>query len=348
MGKSSLILALGMAGIIAFFILRLNANSKENVSTTVDMFEKTQARLIANTGVEVYLEKLYNDPTLLNTTSSWQNLFHGTYNVQLQGTLPNVRVISTAKFEDIQHISIADALLEPLQFPDLAAGIYISSNAVSLATELGDMQVNGLDHDVDGNIKGDGKPAVWGIGVDNGIDQTSVLANLLKPKNVYGLIDPATGDVGESSVGVTNMGIDWAKIYQYLANNADSTIISNPSGGSTFGTLNNPIITLVNAAANNNGSITLNNMSGSGIMIVNGNVKFTGKNNYKGIILCYKNSELTFESTGTNNVLGGIIAAGTVKFKLIGTMNVDYSKDVIDAVRYNLKADGFKIIAWYE
>lgn len=348
MGKSSLIIVLGMAGIIAFFILKMNATSKQNVSATVNMFEQTQARLIANTGVEVYLEKLYNDPTLLNTTSSWQNLFHGTYKVQLQGTLPNVRAISTAKFEEEEHVSIADALLEPLQFPDLAAGIYISSNAVSLATELGDMQVNGLDHDVNGNIKGDGKPAVWGIGVDNAVDQTSVLANLLKPKNIFGLKDPVTGDVGEGSVGVTNMGIDWAKMYQYIANNADSTIISNPSGGSTFGTLSNPTITLVNASASTNGSITLNNLTGSGIMVVNGNVKFTGKNNYKGIILCYKNSELVFESTGTNHVLGGIIAAGTVKFKLIGTMNVDFSKDVIDAVKYNLKADGFKIIAWYE
>ena len=58
MGKGVLIIALGMSVIISFFILKLNSNSKENLSTTVNMFEQTQARLIANSGVEIYLEKL--------------------------------------------------------------------------------------------------------------------------------------------------------------------------------------------------------------------------------------------------------------------------------------------------
>lgn len=53
MGKSSLIIVLGMSVIIAFFILKLNANSKENLSTTMNMYEQTQARLIANSGVEM-------------------------------------------------------------------------------------------------------------------------------------------------------------------------------------------------------------------------------------------------------------------------------------------------------
>ena len=95
MGKSSLIIVLGMAGIISLLMLKMNANSKENLSATVNMFEQTQARLIANTGVEIYLEKLYADPTLINTTSSSHNLFNGSYVVNLSGTLPNVRVTST-------------------------------------------------------------------------------------------------------------------------------------------------------------------------------------------------------------------------------------------------------------
>ena len=76
MGKSSIIIALGLSVIVAFFILKLNGNSKENLSVTINMFEQTQARLIANTGVEIYLEKLYADTTLINTTSSSQNIFN--------------------------------------------------------------------------------------------------------------------------------------------------------------------------------------------------------------------------------------------------------------------------------
>ncbi|MGE5806444.1 MAG: hypothetical protein ACM34M_11675, partial [Ignavibacteria bacterium] len=141
MGKSSLIIVLGISVIVAFFILRLNANSKENLAVTINMFEQTQARLIANTGVEIYLEKLYADHSLINTTSPEQNLFNGSYIVNLSGTLPNVRITSTARIGDVQHISIADAWLEPIYFPDLPAGMYVSSAAVESAAELGDMHV---------------------------------------------------------------------------------------------------------------------------------------------------------------------------------------------------------------
>ena len=51
MGKSSLIIVLGMSVIIGFFILMLNANSDENTMTTVNMFEQTHARLIANSAL---------------------------------------------------------------------------------------------------------------------------------------------------------------------------------------------------------------------------------------------------------------------------------------------------------
>ena len=68
MGKGLIIIVLGISVIIGFFTLKLNSNSKENLSTTVDMFEQTQARLIANSGVEVYLEKLKHDRTMMNSS----------------------------------------------------------------------------------------------------------------------------------------------------------------------------------------------------------------------------------------------------------------------------------------
>ena len=84
-------------------------------------------------------------------------------------------------------------------------------------------------------------------------------------------------------------------------------------------------------------------------MVVNGNITFAGNFSYQGIILCYKNSDLSFSSTGTNQIIGGMIIAGkNIDFKLAGTMNVKHSKDAIDAVRAHLKSNGFKILSWYE
>jgi hypothetical protein len=349
MGKSSLIIVLGLSAIVAFFILKMNGNSRENLSTTVNMFDQTQARLIANTGVEIYLEKLYKDPSIINTTSPTQSLFNGSYFVNLSGTLPNVRVTSTATFESETHVSVADAWLEPINLPRLPGGVYISTKAVVSAKEVGAMQVSGLDHDANGNVKGNGKPAVWAVGVDDETQKQDILKNLLKPQNLEGLINESTGETGYPSVGVDDMSIEWGKIYQYLANTADQTFINDIPNGANLGTLNSPLITLVNADASSTKSISINKGDGAGILIINGNVKFAGNFQFKGIILCYKNTDITFESTGTNQVIGGVVIAGqTVGFKLTGTMNVKYSLDVINQLKSKLKADGFTILSWYE
>ncbi len=348
MGKSALIIVLGTMLLVSFLVLKLNGNSKENLSTTVDMFNQTQARLIANTGVEVYLEKLYADSTLIGELLPTENLFGGTYVAHITGALPSVTVTSRSTFQGVQHLSVAEAYLEPIYFPNPPGGIYISTNAVVSAKEIGDMNVSGSDHDVNGVKKASGT-AVWGVGVDNETQKQDILNNLLKPSNLEGLIDTTTGATGYPSVGVTPLGIDWAKIFQFLANAADQTFLGDIPSGANLGTLAKPMITLVNAAASPGKSIVINGNAGAGIMIVNGSITFSGNFTYKGIVLCYKNSDLTFSSLGTNQVIGGVIISGTnINFKLNGTMNVKHSQDAINAVRYNLKANGFKILSWYE
>jgi hypothetical protein len=347
MGKSALITVLEMMVIISFLILKLNASSKENLSTTVDMFDQTQSRLISNTGVEIYIEKVYADSTLINTTSSTQDLFGGTYVAEVSGALPNIRVKTTSNFMGVQHISVADAFLQPVNFPNPPGGIYISTNAVVSASEIGDMNVNGLNHDINANVLTDSN-AVWGVGVDNQQQVNDIIAGLKKPQHIFGLTD-TLGNTGYPSVGITSLGVDWAKIYQFLSNAADQTFINDIPNGADLGNLTSPKITLINADANSNKNIMVNGGNGAGILVVNGNIKFAGNFNFKGIILCYKNSDLSFESVGTNQVLGGIIIAGkNVSFKLSGTMDVMYSLDVVNIVRANLKSDGFKILSWYE
>lgn len=97
MGKMALILTMGMSVIIAFFVLRLNANAKEGLSTTVNMFQQTQARLIANSGVEVYLEKMRRDKTLNSGTFLNNKMLDGTYDIEITpGTNDSVTIKSTA------------------------------------------------------------------------------------------------------------------------------------------------------------------------------------------------------------------------------------------------------------
>ena len=44
MGKTALIIALGMSLIVAFFTMRLQSNSREGLDSTINMFTSTQAR----------------------------------------------------------------------------------------------------------------------------------------------------------------------------------------------------------------------------------------------------------------------------------------------------------------
>ncbi len=97
MGKMSLILTMGIAVIIGFFVLRLNTNAKEGLSTTLDMYEYTQARLIANSGVEIYLEKMRRNKTLNSGTFLDNELADGTYDIYITGpdTALNIRSVAT-------------------------------------------------------------------------------------------------------------------------------------------------------------------------------------------------------------------------------------------------------------
>ena len=353
MGKLALIITIGMSVIIGFISLKLGGNSTEGVSNSVNMFEQTQARLIANTGVEVFLEKLYHDESLINTTSSKQNLFNGQYFVKLTGTLPNVRVTSTATFQGVQHVSVADAVLNPVKFPVLPGGMYIATSALANASFLGSMKLDGNNHDVNGVKKNDGT-GVTGLSVDTE-DQRLTIENYLKtpqskPEQLVGKL--SNGTFGSPSYGLSTPGMkkDWDEIYQWLANAADTTYI-NESPPTTLGTLANPKISLVINTDPNNAITIAANTVGAGILIVHGNVKFAGGVEYKGIILSYKETNIDLEvtSVGTNTVIGGMIVAGkSVSYKGGGTMDVKYSADVLNLIQANYKKKGFTILRWFE
>ena len=349
MGKSSLILVMGMSVIVAFFILKLNANSKENLSTTVNMFEQTQARLIANSGVEIYLEKLYADYSLINKTSPTHKLFNGEYFVKLEGTLPNVRVTATADFQGIKHISVADAVLEPVKFPNLPGGMYIATSAIDGAKAIGNMNVNGENHDANGVELNDGT-GVLGISVDTN-EQLALINDEIKkdPSKVQGLLPDGTFGDGSTGLSDPKNREDWAKIYQWLSNAADVTYLDGDKIPGTLGNLSAPQITLINNTDPKK-EIQINaNTTGAGILVVNGNVRFAGGFNYKGIVLCYKETAFDVTSVGTNEVIGGIIIAGkSVDYKGGGTMDVKYSSEVLSLIQMNLKSNGFTILRWYE
>lgn len=339
MGKMAIILTMGITVIIGFFVLRLNSNAKEGLSTTLDMYEYTQARLIANSGVEIYLEKMRRDKSL-NSGSFLNNaLAEGTYDIYITGPDTALNIRSVAHFMNVTHETIVKAKRDPVKFPTPPAALYVSTSAVTNVKMTGNFTSSGFNYDKNGNlVNNTGPNIVPGLLVDNNADSIAIRNSLKKVGNITGL-------GGTPSIKVHDYNIDWAGISNDLAFSADQTLGTGTYNGGTFGTYSSPKITLINGDATFNGNLT-----GSGVLIVNGNITIRGTFSFQGMIIAYKESAITAELNGNGTVLGSFIVSGnSVDMNLSnGSFAAKYSKETLANAQLNLKSSRFKILSWWE
>lgn len=338
MGKSSLIIVLGMSVIIAFFILKLNANSKENLSTTMNMYEQTQARLIANSGVEIYLEKLKADLSMKGKKFTNNKLFNGSYDVEIS-TGDTVTVKSFATFMGVQHISIVQAAADGIGYFPVPGAMYVSTDAVNNVSINGNITVSGYDHDKDG-VKLNNGNDMPGIAVDYDDAVNKIKSSIKGAADIEGL-------GGDPSVHKTTTEVNWEKYALDIESNPDIIINSSTdlSKIPNLGTYEQPKTTFVN------GDIHFNsNLEGAGILVVNGNLRINGTFKYRGLIIAYKDSEITTMLNGNGNVYGAMIVAGTSANLAIsnGNFKLLYSQEALNNIANALKAKRFKIISWWE
>jgi len=345
MGKGVLIVALGMSVIISFFILKLNSNSKENLSTTVNMFEQTQSRLIANSGVEIYLERLKQDRTMMNKSFPNNDLFGGKYNIVIAGPDSLVRVTSTATFMSVQHTTVVEAAADRVPLHPGPGAMYLSAGTVAGLKKNainGSIEINGNDHDLDGNLNGG--PAVPGIAVD-GVTQKDAVVNMIT-KNT---IDQVLGSGGTPSVSAISNEVDWAEYAQVVADNPDILIDSQDKIKTTnvWGTVAQPKVTFVN------GDIHINNSqasSGCGILVVNGNLEINGGFNFTGLVIAFKETNIDIKLNGNAQVLGSLVVAGNeIDIDVSsGNFKALYSTAALNLIETLLVTKRFSILSWYE
>lgn len=339
MGKSILIIVLGMSVLVAFIILKLNANSKENLSTTVNMFEQTQARIIANSGVEIYLEKLKADMSMLGNTYNNNSLFGGNYNVSISGPDSEVVVTSTATFMGVTHTSIVKAAADKLPVFPVPGAMYVDADAINKVKINGSITVSGYDHDINGNPVATGND-LPGIAVEDPSHVGIIAGNIGGAATVEG-----TG--GSPSIQNVTNGIDWEAYAEDVASNPD--IILNSSTDlntiANLGTVAQPKTTFVN------GDIAFNkNIEGCGILVVNGNLSINGTFTYRGIIIAYQDAEITTKLNGNGKVYGAMVVAGSSANLEISNGNFDlfYSWEALQHIGSLLKTRRFNILSWWE
>jgi len=336
MGKALLIIVIGVAALLSILRANLSSNSSQEVDTSVNFFKKTQARLIANTGIEIYLEKLRRDKNLTGY-SGVKSLMNGTYNVNIFGPDSALQIVSNSEFYGTTHNSFVLAKRAPVKMPTINSAMYINSTSMSLNLN-GNMYIDGNDYNTDGSSGPN--PAVPGVGLDSPAD-SAYFKNNIKPK-IFNDILGAGGTPSIRSVADTT---DWLAVTEALIFAADITI---PSGtyntAGEYGTPSEPKITYVNGNVNLTGGF-----QGDGIMIVNGNLSMAGNSTFRGIVLVYKNSSIECKVTGNGGIFGGTILAGNnVDIQSTGNASFFYSSQALANAQAKLKSSRFEIVDWWE
>ncbi len=336
MGRGILITVLGVSVITAFLVLKLNANSKQGLKTTIDYYELTQARLIANSSVEIYLEKLRRNKTLTGTFTDIY-LMDGKYDLSITGPDSQMTITSTSHFGNTNHQVIVTAKREPAIMPPVNGSLYISADTLAVKLQ-GNLEIDGNDRNIDGSPGPE--TAVPGIAVDDPAD-SSYVVNELIPK----ISNDIEGLGGEPSVHTVVDNTDWDEVTQNLIFAQDTSLgTGNYSAGTVLGTFANPIITYVYGDVHFSSTAT-----GSGIMIIDGNVTMSGQFTFYGMIIVYGNSSIETTFVGNGGIYGTIIMVGSkVDFKSTGTTGIYYSSQAISNAQVNLKSSRFEILSWWE
>ncbi len=335
LGKGALILVIGAAAILTMLILNLNADSTTQVETTVDFYKQTQARLISNSGVEIYLEKLRRNKSLTGTFNN-NDLLDGEYDINISGPDSSLIINSKAEFVGVNHTSIVNAKREPITMPNIDAAFYVSSDNMGLNLN-GNVDIDGNDHNTDGSAGPN--PAVPGFGVDSPSDSAFVINNI-KPK----IVPSIKGAGGSPSVKSINDTTDWQALTENIIFAADVTLPSGTYSGSTLGTPSQPKVTYANGDVHFTGTMT-----GSGILVVNGSLTLSGQFTFSGIIIVYGQSTIQTDIVGKGTVYGSTICVGkNVDIKATGNAGLYYSSQAINNARINLKSSRFKILSWWE
>lgn len=334
MGKGILILVVGLSALISLLIINLNEDTNRSLDTTVDMYKATQVRLISNSGIEVYLEKMRRNKTMTGNFPD-NSLLDGEYDISIAGPDTNLTITSDAIYLEKEHTSIVNAKREPVKMPGVNSALYISSHTISLNLN-GNVDINGNDHPIFG---GPAKSPLPGIGVDDVTDSAFIINNV-KSK----ISQDIKGAGGAPSVRTLADTTDWLALSEEFIFSADTILTTGTySSGSVFGTTTNPIITYCN------GNVDFTNATGAGIMIINGNVNLSGNFNYYGIVIVYGQSSIRCQTIGNNGIYGGTILVGqSVEIESQGNAKFYYSWDAINQCKVNLKSSRFKILSWLE
>jgi len=343
MGKTALLVVLGLAvtvGIITYTINRSTGNLVENVSG----FDRhTSARNIAHTGVNMMLRVFDRDTSVMRRLKSgeiiWQtpNVMAGQCSVSARlihpPTLDTLDITSKSKYMDSTYTIKLRLKSYPKPFPGVNSALGLASAPFNFSM-TGDPHIYGENYNMDGS-RGNSAYDTNGVSVISKAESTSV-ANAGGTK--------ITGD--PKSVVVNPPDNPAAYIPEYIAG-ADVVFGNGSNNSGNYGSAANPVIGYADGNVKFGGSGSF-----YGVLIVHGTLDFVGTFDMYGLVIAYGDSNVinVTAASGTPQIYGGLIATGPANssFTMKGTSDLRYSVEALAMAKGIGKMQAYTVISWYE
>ena len=338
MGKLTLILIVGLTitfGIISWSLSRSNITTAE---TTLGYYKFSTSRNISRSAINLKLRKI--DDGFPVGESIFGNMMGGTFRVDsIFSRNDSIGFRSLATFNDTIYKIRVMFQRDPKPFPKVSAAVGIRVNNVNFDMS-GQSQINGNNHDLNGNLIVPSVPA-------NNVNGVEVM---IPPDSVEAAQD-ASKIFGEpSKIRINpNMENPAAFVLEYIFG---ADFVYGPgtyTTGQTWGSAQNPAIVYVDGSS---GTVHFSGKCvGWGILVVRGSLKATGQFNFYGLVIPFSDTIIDFDPfSGKAEIIGAVLMGGATgsSFELKGQATVKYSKESLEKAKMIGKLMYYKVLSWYE
>lgn len=335
MGNKVLIISLISLGLLITVILILRSSSTRISDKAIEAFNLTQAQYIANSGLNITLNKLRFNKSLRGNFLNNQ-LLGGYYDVSISGT-DSVMILVKSSYMNQNAKAAVTTIWDNVSLPPINSAMSISSSNINISLH-GNILISGIDKNPDGTA-GTSSP-VSGISVENVSDSIRIASGI--PNNVKPNI---IGSTPSPSISVNPNTQNYSELINQYIQSADIILPSGTySSGTTLGTPDYPKITFISGNATFAG-----NASGAGILIVYGDMSCAGNFSYQGLVIVYGNTQISASASGNSTIYGGMLVIGpSVDISATGSAIINYSSKAIKNIQQKLKSSKFIVSNWLD
>ncbi len=323
MGKLSAIIVIGFAVIVGIIGVTMSKRAHDSQKNSVSFYEKAQARNISKSATQMFMRELRKNPDLTGTFGL--DILGGSADVTVQektrGKRDSLRLHTVARYGTASHKVDLDATMGDDSAPRVTGALGVSYLSKAKLNFGKGTNIDGRSH----NIAGDLDNAYADI-AGLSLGHPEQLLNLeYKPKDVKikgkGIVEP--------NIEVQTPQPDYYKWALRLAEGAD--VVYNGRDVKTvetLGSISHPQVTYIRGKTKFNENVT-----GAGILIVDGSCKFNKYFEFVGLVFVVGDS-LSSEKASLgkgSKIIGAMMVAGKKTHVKTGDVDILYSRQAVNS-----------------